>query len=528
MALSFPKGQTLVREEGRTMCGHHRRTTLNFFCEKCSEVICANCISTLHKGHDIVQLSEVTQGNKNKIKTFINEMEKKDLIQIQSEIESVQGDLKKYLHHFESVEKEVEDQGKRLKQDVDISIAQTLSELKHFRDENTKLITDYMEELETKLGELKEYVEQCKLSLQTGTDIQVLDITYRLPTMTRLPTKPVFGTAKFVPDENLSLKAELGKMTLTSYPQEIPDEESLESRSIHSFQSTEEPTLPVEDLHIEPECMTSQVDVVSEWEPPCNISSICPSVGGAWTCGISSNIITDLTNQGEIFQYIQSRVRVTAICVSPTTRNLWACSNKDNSVMELTSDNCLTRRFSTKNTPLCLTVTTDNHILVGSKNRITGYTCTGEQSYATKTSLFGREKVCSPWRMSQCPVSNNVAVVDGDWSDDGGKDKPLVRVMNNKLQEMHRYGRSHHIGRQGLYPFDPYDLTYDSFGQLVIADYNNTCIHLLNGEGIYLRLLYTANNRPQTLCVDGGLLWVGLGDDTIVTKEVKLLQYRRE
>ncbi|XP_069104260.1 tripartite motif-containing protein 2-like [Argopecten irradians] len=482
----------------------HKGKTFEWFCESCADLICVSCISTTHKGHNIVQLSVVTPDNKNKIKQFVSDTEKNDLMEIRKEINSMEDILEKHLSHYKSVELEVEDQGTKLKQDVDTMIAQTLSQLKCSKDENTALIISYKDELEKRLGDIKENLERCKQSLQTGSDIEVFDTMKIIRTGTTLPTRPIMGTAKFTPNLCPSLLTALGEMSLTQ-------------PSAASGASPDRPNL------------LPKAKVLAEWAPTNNIKSICPTIGGgAWSCEMSSETITDWTPTGEVYQLKESLVRITDICVVPKTYALWACSNKDNSVVKLTSGE-LKWQFSTKSEPLSLCVTKDDQVLVGSKQKITKYTQTGKLVNTTKASLFKKQKVVSPWRLTECQVSKNVAVGDGDWSVDGGKDEPLVLVLDIHLQEVWRYGRSQHATKPGSRPFDPYDVTYDSMGQLIVADYSNRCLHLLSGDGIYLRLLHTDTFRPQALCVDTkGVIWAGFGEDTTSTKNVKLLQYTRD
>ncbi|XP_021364479.1 E3 ubiquitin-protein ligase TRIM71-like [Mizuhopecten yessoensis] len=529
-ATSFYKGQIAVRVQGHKTCVHHKRKTLDWFCETCHDVICTNCISTLHKGHGIVPLSEITPNNKHKIKTFINETEQKELIQIQQEINSTQESLEKHLSHFKLVAEEVKNQGIKLKEDVDVLIAETLSQLKDLENENTQLLTRYKTELGRKLAELKDQLNQCKETLQTGTDIKVFDVTSRLNIDITLPRRPVLGTAKYSPIINPceSLTFALGKMTLTSFGQSDGNVsfEDGTSAGISDLQ----PSRPLDQMAYEIihsaklDSPLPKISVLSELDSQYNISYICPaSDGGVWTCEINTNPLTHLTSEGRVSQQIWNPVFVTSICISPSNQNLWACSQENKSVMELQSG-ALVRKFNTKEKPKCLCVTKDGHVLVGTKHGITKYTPGGMSSLMT-TSQSNKPLVCSPRTISTCPVSENVAVIDGDLSIDGGGDEPFVIVIDKHLREVCRYGRHEHGSITGSLPFYPWDVAYDRRGQLVVADNNNDCLHLLSGDGQYLGLLYTEINRPQVVCLDRqGILWVAFGSMFRADK-VKRLQY---
>ena len=55
-------------------------------------------------------------------------------------------------------------------------------------------------------------------------------------------------------------------------------------------------------------------------------------------------------------------------------------------------------------------------------------------------------------------------------------------------------------------------LVTDSLGNLIVADLNNDCLHILDQNGHFLRCLETFGlENPCGLSVDGeGRLWVGL------------------
>ncbi|XP_021354089.1 E3 ubiquitin-protein ligase TRIM71-like [Mizuhopecten yessoensis] len=528
-AISFYKGQIAVRGQDQTKCVHHKGESLDWFCETCYDVICAKCVSTSHKGHDNILLSEATPDNKRKIKSFIYETEQKELVEIQLKISSTQHSLDEHLNHFKSVAEEVKMQGEKLKEDIDVLIAETLAQVKHLEVENTKLLTSYKNELEKKLADLKEQLKHCKETLQTGTDIQVFDLSKGLQTNIILPEKPKLGSGDFTPNNrrNTILKEAFGKLSLRPSEQsqsstgpDQSDETPVDDNPLPSGhqQSVKRST----DTDKDPEkALLPQIKIISEWSPDM-ITKICPKHGGGvWTSDGYKGI--HLNSQGEIQQEIKSPVYISYITLSPTTHNLWACSTSDKSVLELTSGK-LTRRFKTKDKPRCLCITRDEHILVGTKHKITEYTPEGNPGIGTKTYLLKKPMVCSPQSISQCPINDNVAVVDSDLTDDGGQDNPAVIVLDRKLKEIYRYKESQHYSGSTSLLF-PYDVTYDSLGFLVIADFANRGIHLLSGDGQYLRQLYTDIDLPFVVCVDTeGVLWAVFGLSN-TNQKVKRLQY---
>ncbi|XP_033739807.1 uncharacterized protein LOC117327086 [Pecten maximus] len=611
-----------TRHPGQTYCVYHRQKILDWFCETCHNVICAECVSTSHKGHNNILLSKITPDNKIKIKTFIENTEQKGLIQIQEEIDFTQDSLKRHLKQFESLSAEVKEQGEKIKEDVDVLIDQTLSQLIHLIEGNTPILTTYTSELERKLVERKNQINQCKETLQIGTDIQVYDAMIEMQANITLPGKPVLGTANFTPNHNRNkvLKQAFGTLTITQHghlqgqsehkqiqsfsclqtdqSQTAQDQHALEISS--SEQTPEKETSPskqIPEKEISPSKQASEKEtsmskqtpeketssskhtpeketsmskqtpeketsmskqtpekeillyrraaqsaittsgqptllqdttILSVWNVPrITISSCAPCGGDIWTSDWFSNDVIKLNSRGKEKQRISCSVGVSDISISPSTTNFWICSNEDSSVMEQESGTtALIHRFNTRAEPRCLCVKRDGLVLVGMKHCIEEYTPDGIYIIATKKSWLWKPSVRSPVKISQCLVSGNVAVVDLDKSSDGGLDEALVIVMDKHLQELHRYGQQEHKSKARSAPFAPLDLTYDTLGNLVVTDFDNRCLHLLSGDGEYLRRLHTDHDMPCAICVDSdGVLWVGFGGSIMIPNKLKRIQH---
>ncbi|XP_069133741.1 E3 ubiquitin-protein ligase TRIM71-like [Argopecten irradians] len=495
-----------------TTCFRHEENQLDWFCDTCSVLICLKCSSYNHRGHNTTRLSERTPLNKVKIKAFINEVEENSLTRIQNELNSSEDSISG--EQFENVIQEVENRGQELRRGLDTYIQQIISELKQLKDENGKIRRGYKMELERKLDQLKENVEQCKETIQTGTDLQVFFTMNGVDKAIILPRKPVLGTAIFSPVGG-SLGQIFGKVTLTrptwlevssdgqnSLPQQtnrgivyppLSGSSEPQQRSLPDTGSTapqDYPTVPYQSSPPRYEDF-QHTNVLPELRSMVNISSISPTkTGDAWTSYWKSDNLTRLTSQGEVVQSMQIPVVVKDISVSPCTNNLWVCSDKDNSVLELTSTT-LTHRFRTKDEPKALCITVEDLVLIGTKHRITKYTTKGKWVSSSKAPLLKKSTVYSPQKISQCPVTENIAVVDRDRSGEGGQDKPKIVVLNVDLEELFRYGQSQYKGARTSKHFNPWDVAYDRMGNLVVADGGNCCLHLLGGNGAYLRVLHT-------------------------------------
>nr|XP_022328625.1 uncharacterized protein LOC111127649 [Crassostrea virginica]XP_022328626.1 uncharacterized protein LOC111127649 [Crassostrea virginica] len=95
------------------------------------------------------------------------------------------------------------------------------------------------------------------------------------------------------------------------------------------------------------------------------------------------------------------------------------------------------------------------------------------------------------------------------FSDYGKNNKRQLVVMDNDGNGLNIYS-----GRQELEnPFYPLGTQVDQYGNIIVADWNNDCVHLLDTGGQFSQYLVDKDNgleRPCALGLDGdGQLWVG-------------------
>jgi streptogramin lyase len=78
----------------------------------------------------------------------------------------------------------------------------------------------------------------------------------------------------------------------------------------------------------------------------------------------------------------------------------------------------------------------------------------------------------------------------------------------------------------GQKPFSPRQIVTDSMGNIIVADPNNSCLHILDQNGQFLKCVDNCglNDWPVGLSVDSeGRLWVGQWK----SEEVKVIQYMK-
>ncbi|XP_021365035.1 uncharacterized protein LOC110457902 [Mizuhopecten yessoensis] len=393
-------------------------------------------------------------------------------------------------------------------------------------EDNTKLIKKYKQDLEMYEKQLKQQIQECKAALQRGSHIQIYDTYCEIHSpIYSLPLKPVLGSANFTPNENPQdqLKKALVKVTTSGQGQTLTDQDQSVSTSDYLGQpsTTQQRSEAKVETAVKTYKLLPQTKVVEEWESPCNIRSMCPTTDGqVWTQ--YRNKLTLLDRKGKVIHEVTHNVLINAISLSPSTHTLWVCDD-DKNIMELVSGR-LTHRFSTKKKPECICITASNYVIVGMYRHISKFTTDGKMVCTSMAKGTGKPLVCTPDRISECPVTHNVAVADYSESD-GGYGNQHVVVMDTDFKELFEYrgdipSTYTHTPQTGDGPFTPRDVVYDSVGNLIIGDCDNNRVLLISGGGEFLRVIHTDTVYTWAVGIDReDVLWAKFGF------YVKLLQY---
>ncbi|XP_069103027.1 uncharacterized protein [Argopecten irradians] len=451
--------------KGQTTCIYHKGEQLGFYCEQCQELACPDCVANNHKGHMLCRLNELTFKKNQEIRSFIEKTERTEVVEVKNNIASSNTMLQENDRTFEKLSKQLKAQTDKLKKDMDRFTDETLSLYQKIKHDNTKLIQKYKQQLEIYDKQLEQQLQECKRVLQQGSHIEIYDTECEIDSRLHLPAKPALGTARFIPNKN---------------PRDLLELAIGKCESVSAGHG-----------------LLAEAKVVAEFKSICSISSICPTTDDqAWTK--YHNTLTLLDMKDTIIQKVTHNVRINDISLSPTTHALWAC-DRENHILKL-SEGQLNTTFNTKQEPKCICVTADDHIIIGMSKTITKYTTQGRVVLSTMAAVTQTPLVCSPWRITECPVTNNVAVIDHSYINDGGDGHRRVVVMNSNFQELFVYrGDISSTNTQAQQrgsgnPFDPWSIVYDSQGNIIVNDWRSRDVFILSGSGVLLRTLYSESN----------------------------------
>ncbi|XP_060072549.1 uncharacterized protein LOC132552397 [Ylistrum balloti] len=393
-------------------------------------------------------------------------------------------------------------------------------------EDNAKLLQTYKHDLEMYSTQLKQKVLECKEALQRGSNIDIFDTGCEIHSSVTLPVKPTLGTVSFTPNGSpqCHLKHALGEMDVSDQGQgqsfKGHDQAGQKGQFIQQQRSGPNVKTPYTQQRSAGRRKGPRTKILGELESPCNIDCICPGTEGRmWTSAHNSDTLIQLDKQGKIVQEVKHNAKIKDISLSPTTNILWAC-DEEKYITELVSGR-LVQRFKNTEEPQCICITASKHVVLGAPKHIKKFTANGELVLSTMAAGIG--KAYTPHRISECPVTHNIAVVNLSDGKHVGKNQQVI-VMDTDFKELFRYGSEDldtHQPKAQSEVFDPWNVAYDSGGRLVIGDRKNKRVLLISGRGEFLRNLHRDVYWTTAVGIDReDILWVMFGSCNI-----KLLKY---
>ncbi|XP_069136540.1 uncharacterized protein [Argopecten irradians] len=470
-----------ARQPGQTFCVHHPDKTVTLFCELCKALACLTCLSTEHKGHEMCALNELTANTRTQIQKYIDSTEESQCSQLQLLIKWAENELSQTSQKYDKLTQDIERQGKRVKLKIDVLTCMYKGVYKQLEEENKRNLVTFINEVQSRLDALNDNLRNCRHVLREGTDIQTYDTGHSLiaEPVHSLPVQPTCHHFSFVPNYAPTdcLEKAFGVLTTSAEMKPI----------VHT-------------------------KIISEFRLSEFISCVTPNgEGGAWICD-NSNIVTLLDREGKAEKVLKYKVPIREVQVSPMTKNLWICTDSHYEVKEcdITSKETVTR-FTLDSDSYSLCVTANENILIGMSKKMIKFTTCGtvllSSGSAEKTSFFQRSVplVRSAYRITECPVTKHVAVIDMDREKDGGHSQTSVLVTDKDFGQIFSYKGSlpeSNVGCKIKNPFSPCDIKFDTIGHLLISDKSNGCIRLLTGEGQFIRLVYVSSSDAGVIGID--------------------------
>ena len=503
--------QVCERIPGQDTCPFHPSHKITSVCKTCGDLVCLECImSKEHKEHEFKKISECLREPTNAIAKHLTNIDKNLLVSIERDLDAVKSERKKSIQkHTESVQS-IEEQGTNLKREIDSSTSDMVVQMGKHLQEVLGSLDNHTQVLESLRKYLLEEQKECTKVLQDGSEILKFDVGNAVidkADKTKIPEHPNISDVQHIKCENSEnlIKKALGALQEIQHPEMSPSNSALGSTE---FQQTELESF----VHFVPTLTTgerkkthkySSITTQSTWtnEDPHYIQISPVTNDTAWAGNYNQmNLLHLISSTGKSLREIQTDRDFTGLSVHPTTGKLYVGITGDNTIASIDTESGRTSdvvQCAIK--PDKIIVTRDNDVLVGTwddENPV--------YRYKLKDGLVHRSpENYNLYDIDQCARTNRVVVSCGS---DG------VMILNNNLTKLHKF-----TGLTGglniLTPkkkFEWRTSIFDTFGNLIVGDYINKKVFILDGYQYKLiqKVPVKDMSNPQKLKLYNNILWV--------------------
>ncbi|KAJ8307401.1 hypothetical protein KUTeg_015485 [Tegillarca granosa] len=475
-------------------CNQHTGESVQFYCKECEDPVCRSCvISGSHKEHTLLKIEEALKSKEAELSTIAEQR----LSDLENNLISIQKNKTDYTKDISTNRVQVKLKGTQLKAELETITHDILHQLESREKED-------MTELKTKEETVKEELLCVKDIIKTFQSKQsqnhVYEISFILEAKQKLNALTITGTLEPVQPPNHyakhmnldNLKGVIGKIQRKDQEDSPPKSETTAQRNIVRDVAPDEKT---------------------------NLSfsfqgkrmAVALSDGRAWLADYWANIVSLMSKEGYLIRSVDIDEVVFDIAVSNDGCLLFTV-NGGNKVTKFDNDS-LTVIYEDYSgfTARGITVTDDGSIVVclcNEKINKGKLICLADTGISTiqydaddKSVLFQNPlRVCSNRNGDLIVLQKNKMIIvidscrrkrfryDGSFK---GQDKKVKDLKDD---------------------YDPWDVVTDKYGHILISDNNNSCVHVLDKDGKFLKLIDSQALGllyPLGMCIDASdRLWV--------------------
>ena len=490
-------------------CREHSGQRCEVNCKKCNKPVCVKCIvSGPHKGHDVEELIE-THGKKiQKIKSDTEEIKAKIIPKYQNEDHKIGNTISTTKSKIEDLGKESKELRKLWHQEVD-NIFDKIDSLSQFLgEENLNALQGYHNKIKNIISEIIKTVKFNEKLINSNNLFEVNKYQSKLNEYWDFPEHMELKFPFF--DSNINkgkeLSIEIGDFRATLKQKSQPSVPTDVSRLTTGIGNMDK----VRVIATIPTTYNTLWGVACEGETE------------VWIYG-KNEIITRIDIHGAVRDTVTTTCQYGPNDISVTRGRELMYSDYNGDTVNIVRDG---KSRILINTPkdwrpgkLCCTRSGDILVHVCKENgpqiknkiiRYKGKNVKQEINNDGQGNPIFKDGYCSLFMSEN--NDGDVCVSDVNAS--------TVVVVDRMGRVRFRYYGTPAMREKS---FNPRGIVTDVLNQIIVADYNNNCLHILDQNGQFLRCVDDCGlEKPYPLSVDSeGRLWVGLCG----TGEIKVIEY---
>ncbi|KAJ8316048.1 hypothetical protein KUTeg_006062 [Tegillarca granosa] len=502
--VSLVNAEIYQRNETETKCPTHATEELLMYCNSCQVPLCRDCITSgSHHNHEMVKIENAIDNNRNELSKLIKQCKEKS-----SKFEEIVKTIDKNSQEFSvSISKkinEVKARNNQLKAALDRIESEYIKHLQDTEIGNQKPMTELKNKLQREMADLNQLIQECESKqgnenigmVQFVTDVKKRLEKYGSRDMIDVACPPEFIAGPVDDQELKNLFGQLGTKRATTVFPPLPQNRDIPLTS------------PVIDAKIVGSFTSDKTRIVTAGNDQ------------AWLWRRFHTGLSLVTSDGKVIQDINTDFTVFDAAVT-TSGDLLVTVCWGNKVKKLTSHKTFTDIYTITDgyKTRGINVTDTGNVLVelnrGNDSKLVEITNSGQHIRTIQHDTLDNKQLFVNPRFICTNINGDIIVSDN-------KDK-VVAVNKSGTKRFIYDGKERKLQES----FDPWYVVTDKYGNIMIADYNNSVVHVLNQDGKFMKYLITHEhgcNKPVGMAIDtSDRLWLcNTGNEEVVI--VKYLQ----
>ncbi|XP_048741975.2 tripartite motif-containing protein 3-like [Ostrea edulis] len=488
-------------------CTSHSHQRCEAHCQQCDVPVCMKFVTGPHRGHDAVDMADIVARKRKNIKRETEEIESSIIPKNKSCDADAEKKISKSKAHYSGLEKEAKDKRKKWHLEVD-NIFDTLESLiQSLKDQEIMILKSCQSQLRSQNSSMTQTVQENKEILKSNKVSDVNNYKSKLTEFRAIPQVPdvMSPSLKTNTVQGRELSLELGEYRATL------------TQTTLSLAS-----LTDEVLYLSVKELLKEAKVIANI--PTNVKELqrvaCVGSDRAWING-TDKMIHCVDIHGTVQDTVTSTCKDFPNDITVNRQGELIYSDGPNRTVNIVrhgkTETLITTPQGWKPGRLCCTRSGD--ILVSMCSIDYSYFKIVRYQGQRVTQEIDKDEQGNPiYQGGEYSVyvteNNNGDIVASDQNAD------TVVVVDRTGKVRFRYDKP----PGGQKAFLPGQIVTDSMGHIIVADYNNACLYILDQNGQFIKCVDNCglNDEPVGLSVDSeGKLWVGL----FVSGEVKVIQY---
>nr|XP_022300418.1 uncharacterized protein LOC111108675 [Crassostrea virginica] len=457
-------------------CETHQDEDCKYQCKDCNTYVCYPCLaSRQHVGHEFLNLADIFVAKKKSAGEDSEKIENGILRKYDAMAEDLEWHLDHLNEKYESVTTEMSEQKTKIHKEVDIVFSQMEKEIGQRKIEHRGILKHHLDKIKDK----QSLIQQVLITLKEIAD-----------------SNDVNWTIQYVSEHkeyNIETELDVQKITLPKYSPSAINKRIL--RNLFGKTIDMEKVLYTKLLLDKPEIISK---VKTRHLKLRNVT--CLNEDQIWTSGETAHIKC-FTIQGILLKTIKTKSggRPSAI-VADADGSLLFSDLEMRTVHKVNSKQTIEVITLLGWKPISLCVTSNGDLLV------TMYSADETQCKVERFSNFTAKQTIQFDEEGQPLFSENskIKYINENRNQDicvADCDAGAVVVVNQAGKLRFKYTADASNAKSK--PFRPRGITSDSLYRILIADGNNSCMHIIDENGLFLGYIDNCNIQdPYGLCID--------------------------